>query len=125
MFEAISEDPPKAWSMILDLIDVASDEDALMRIGIGPFADFIAENGSAFIDTIIETARRNPPVRKTLQYASDFPHEPIEVERRIRELVGPVDPDPVKRETKAATGPRPKKSSRRKPAPKKRDRRTL
>lgn len=87
------DDPRRSWDMLLDLIDVAPDEDTLMRIGIGPLADFIAENGTGFIDTIIEAARKNPPVRRTLQFASDFPHEPEEVERRIRKLIGPVEPE--------------------------------
>lgn len=83
MFDATHDDPEKAWAMLLDLIDASENEDALMRIGVGPFEDFIS------------LTRRNPAVRRALKYASDYPHEPAEVDTRIRELIGPVDREPA------------------------------
>lgn len=60
--DLILADPPRAWPLLLKLVDAVPD-DLLCFVGAGPMESFVYHHGDAFIDRIEAQAARDPRFR--------------------------------------------------------------
>ena len=78
-----SDAPATGWRMVVGLIGVAPDDDALDMIGIGPLESFISKHGIAWIDVIERDAADDPRIRRALR-SSWQGGTPPDIFRRIK-----------------------------------------
>jgi|ERR1700682_643434 len=64
--ELLEPDPEAAWAMILELIDRAPDDEALLYVAAGPLEDFIMFHAAVYIERIEGLARTNPRLKRAL-----------------------------------------------------------
>jgi hypothetical protein len=64
--ELLEADPPAAWTIILELIDKAPDDDILGYVAAGPLEDFIKLHAADYIDRIEACARTDARMKKAL-----------------------------------------------------------
>lgn len=64
----IRNDPEKAWKMILKLIESASNEEILVKIGVGPLEDLLSYHSNELIEKVVLEIKNNEKFVITLQY---------------------------------------------------------
>jgi len=86
--DAVYDDAPATgWQMVVGLIGVARDDDALSWIGAGPLENFIGKHGIAWIDVIERDAANDPQIRRALR-SSWQGGTPPDIFRRIKRAAG-------------------------------------
>ena len=96
----ILDDPERAWSLILLLVQRVPD-DVLSCVGVGELEDFVKRHAPDFIDRIEDRARSDPRFFEALcQIWLTRGRLPAEIEERVMRasrnsiLLLDVDPDP-------------------------------
>ena len=87
VYSMVHEQPDEAWTLILELIDRASDELTLAYIAAGPLEDLINWHGPASIDRIEARALADPKFRRALRGVWPREGPDNEVVRRVLFLV--------------------------------------
>lgn len=88
-----SEDPERAWSLILALVD-QGDGEALGYIGAGPLEHLVVAHAPAFIDRIERQAARDPKFKETLASAwlNSWHQDPSVVSRLVAASGNRIEP---------------------------------
>ncbi len=83
--------PERAWPVILELVQRAPDDEALIFIGADALEDFVRQWGALFESRIVDQAARDEQFRKALASVwenSETPPALAEAIRHARELTG-------------------------------------
>jgi hypothetical protein len=93
MFFLPSEDPERAWLVILAFVSHA-EEDELGYIGAGPLEDLVEEHAPAFIDRIEAAALTNPKFQEALSaiWLNSLYQQPEIVARLVAASGGAIEP---------------------------------
>ena len=84
----ISNDPTRAWKLMLQLLEAAPDENALAYVAAGTLEDLLYARGELFIDEVERLARSDPKFLSALQMiAGPFTKE-SDVSNRIVKAAG-------------------------------------
>ena len=75
--ELCREDPKGAWTVLVEMVEVAQSEELLEDIGVGPLEDFVNYYASDYIDQLEATAAASEPLSAALAHVQlrDVTHE--------------------------------------------------
>jgi hypothetical protein len=64
--DLVRRDPESGWSLVLELIAAAADDQILANVAAGPLEDLLSGDPDGFIERVELEARRDPRFRRCL-----------------------------------------------------------
>jgi acetoin utilization deacetylase AcuC-like enzyme len=64
----IRNDPERAWKMIFKLIESVSNEEILVKIGVGPLEDLLSYHSNKLVEKVEMEIKNNEKFANTMQY---------------------------------------------------------
>ena len=88
----VRKEPEMAWSMILRLIELSSDDRILANVAAGPLEDLLGLQAYTFIDRVEQQARQDAKFRRCLSAVWGWSSIPEDVQVRMRRTWEGEDP---------------------------------
>ena len=88
----VREQPERAWSMILRLVELSPDDRVLANVAAGPLEDLLKFQPYAFIDRVENRARTDAKFRRCLSGVWGWSSIPDDVQGRMRRTWEGEDP---------------------------------